>query len=798
MNRITIDNRHKEIIGMSLIVLGLFIMINYIFEDATVAVFDGDGTTGPFGELGYYISYYTIPLLGKFGSFCIPIYITLSGWIFFSKTKFKEKRKIYFYILWFSLLGSLFLGVIDQTKTLYLPKLLFPDISYDLLAGSWGVAASSLVIKLVGSIFSYIVTVVLLLSAIINIFNTSLYDSSLTIINLIYNKSIKMINQIKYFFTTYIVQLVKKINQKIRFRKISNTDDLTEDNDLINYIDDENKIKGKDSSINTDSIIEKSNESPEDVLENKSIEEVENKENDIHNKKNTIDNEPITIDDEVMIDKAEAQKIKSKYKEYKIPSVDLLTEPVEISSSLTKNELYNKGEQLIHSLRTFGVEGKLVRISPGPIITLYEVEPAEGVKVNKFTNLSDDLARVMQAQSIRIIAPIPGTSSVGIELPNAEPATVYFKSIINSSKFSNSESKLTIALGKDTIGDAFVFDLGDMPHLLVAGATGSGKSVGINTIISSILFKAKPDEVKFILIDPKKLELATYKSLVGYHLITAPNLDEYVMTTPDNALAILDSAITEMERRFQVFADARVRDIKEYHSKNKLDPSLENIPYIVVIIDELADIMMTSSKAIEEPITRLAQKARAVGIHLVVATQRPSVDVITGLIKSNFPARISYKVSTRDNSKIIIDQMGAEKLLGRGDLLFRTPTSSSPIRIHNAFLSLDEIENIMEDISNQPKPNEMLLPQSIEKKIASEFDISGEQDDLLQDAAELVVAEKIASVSMLQRRFKIGYSRAGRLVDELEALGIVSGYSGSKARDVLVDEAYIANIFNSE
>jgi len=426
---------------------------------------------------------------------------------------------------------------------------------------------------------------------------------------------------------------------------------------------------------------------------------------------------------------------------------------------------------------------------------LFEIEPAEGVRVNKFTNLADDLARVMKAQRVRIIAPIPGSKSVGVEIPNDNPATVFLKNIINSEQYVKADSKLSISLGKTTTGEAYVFDLGKMPHLLVAGATGAGKSVCINTMIVSILYKSKPDEVKFILVDPKKLELATYKSLVGYHLITAPNLDEYVMTTPENAVGILDSAIVEMERRFQVFADARVRNISEYHDRRKDNPELEPAPYIVVVIDELADLMLTSGRAVEEPIARLAQKARAVGIHLIVATQRPSVDVITGVIKSNFPARIAFQVSSKVDSRTIIDQMGAEKLLGRGDMLFLLPGTASPIRLHNAFITLEEIEAVMEHISSQPKPEEIHLPETRKEKVEGDFSLDDGQDELLKDAAILVIQTQQASVSLLQRKFRIGYSRAGRLIDELEALGIISGYSGSKARDVLVDESYLENIF---
>jgi len=312
----------------------------------------------------------------------------------------------------------------------------------------------------------------------------------------------------------------------------------------------------------------------------------------------------------------------------------------------------------------------------------------------------------------------------------------------------------------------------------------------------SILYKAKPDEVKFVLIDPKKLELSIYKQLVGYHLITSSNLDEYVMTTAENAVGILDASINEMERRFSLFAESNVRNIGEYHNKYKNDTIMEKIPYLVVLIDELADLMMTSSRAVEDPITRLAQKARAVGIHLVVATQRPSVDVITGLIKSNFPARLSFQVSSKVDSRTILDQMGAEKLLGRGDLLFLKPGTGSPIRLHNAFINLDEIQEVLTHINSQPKPNEIKLPEAKKVSLEASGNLDENHDELLEDAARLIINTGQASVSLLQRKFRIGYSRAGRLIDELESLGIVSGYSGSKARDILVDASYIEDIFN--
>ena len=585
-----------------------------------------------------------------------------------------------------------------------------------------------------------------------------------------------------YDFMNYSITFFKELILKIKSKKIQ----IKENEVVDNFVKSE-KIKEQPKEKIVEEVHEKIIEKENDVSANEELDIQENESN----------LNEIIIDDEDSINASDIDSVNLKaYDSYKLPSSNLLKEPIEISDSLNEDDLKIQASKLIHALETFNVKGQVIRISPGPVITLFEIEPAEGVRVNKFTTLSDDLARVMQASSIRVIAPIPGSRSVGIELPNENPQTVFLKTILNSEKYVNSDSKLTIAVGKTTTGDAYVFDLSSLPHLLIAGATGAGKSVCINTIIMSILYKAKPDEVKFVLIDPKKLELSIYKQLVGYHLITSPNLDEYVMTTADNAVGILDASINEMERRFTLFSESNVRNISEYHNKYSDDTSKEKVPYLVVLIDELADLMMTSSRAIEDPITRLAQKARAVGIHLVLATQRPSVDVITGLIKSNFPARLSFQVSSKVDSRTILDQMGAEKLLGRGDLLFLKPGTGSPIRLHNAFIDLDEIQEVLNHINSQPKPGEIKLPEAKKVSIEGKTSLEDNHDELLEDAARLIIDTDQASVSLLQRRFRIGYSRAGRLIDELEALGIVSGYSGSKARDILVDEAYVNDIFN--
>tara|TARA_Y100001968_G_scaffold168181_1_gene154037 strand:+ start:937 stop:3222 length:2286 start_codon:yes stop_codon:yes gene_type:complete len=754
----------KEILGLVLMLISLLSFISILVYDTSEqpSGIDESQVVNILGYFGIYVGYYQYVVLGYFSIF-ISFILSVIGYALFSNRPIAKFYKLIIYLfvcsLWLSTLFSLF--------------------GYNHLSGIVGFSIFTFLNDIFGSFGSAAIMLILFVSLLILIFQISIYDNTSNLGSFLFKKLKILYNSILSFS-----------KNKIKFKKYIKIDKKEEDNieelntPTINVVEE----------LDSEKIIDNSKEFDEESDDLK-IEEPIDEDNEINNNDN--DEESILIEDEIDIEKGDYDaKIakENKYLSYKLPNSNFLDDPIEVVNH-DETYLKDKADQLSYALNSFGVSGNIVKISPGPVITLFEIEPAEGVRVNKFTNLSEDLSRIMGGKRVRIIAPIPGSKSVGVELPNESPSIVYLKSIINSRKYVDNKSKLKIALGKTTTGDAFFFELNKMPHLLVAGATGAGKSVCINTIIISILYNAKPDEVKFILMDPKKVELTTYKSLVGYHLITAKKLDEYVMTTSENSVSILNSAINEMERRFQVFSDVRVRNIDEYHQKKNLDSSLENIPYVVVIIDELADLMMTSGRAIEEPITRLAQKARAVGMHLIVATQRPSVDVITGLIKSNFPARISFQVSSKIDSRTIIDQMGAEKLLGRGDMLFLLPGSASPIRVHNAYITLDEIEKVMAHITSQPKPEEIKLPEIKKMDSNADFDISGDQDELLKDAAILVVDAQQASVSLLQRKFRIGYSRAGRLIDELESLGIVSGYSGSKAREVLVDHAYITEIF---
>lgn len=496
------------------------------------------------------------------------------------------------------------------------------------------------------------------------------------------------------------------------------------------------------------------------------------------------------------------KKESTNNKPYILPNPELL-KVAPPSMSYNEEELQKKAQLLTETLPKYGVEGRVVRILPGPVITMYEVEPGEGVRVSKIAGLENDIARVMAAKHVRIIAPIPGRTVVGVEIPNNDPELIHFHSIVSSEAFKKGKSLLSIAIGKTAEGIPFTFELDKMPHLLVAGTTGSGKSVCINTIIMSILYRATPEEVKFILVDPKKIELSIYKALEPYHLITSEDIDEYVITNAQNAIYALRSALIEMESRYDKLAAVTVRSIYEYNAKMKKQGE-PIMPFIVVVIDELADLMANPQTRgdIELPIQRLAQMARAVGIHLVVATQRPSVDVITGLIRSNIPGRIAFNVATKTDSRTILDVGGAEKLLGRGDMLFLPPGKPQPIRIHNAFVSLEEIERTLGHISTQPKnENEFILPTAIvpepEEEKGSGRGNDG-NDPLFDEAMKLVILHQQGSASLLQRRLKVGYSRAGRLIDELEEAGIVGPSLGSKAREVRVGPEYLDHLQSIE
>ena len=468
-----------------------------------------------------------------------------------------------------------------------------------------------------------------------------------------------------------------------------------------------------------------------------------------------------------------------KPKNFKLPSVDFLQKPPKRTKSVDEGELDDKIRYLIEKLAHFKIDGDVVRTYTGPVVSTFEFKPAANVKVSKILGLQDDLAMALSAETIRIQAPIPGKDVVGIEIPNETFDTIYLREILDDKLFKDSSSPLTMVLGKDIVGKPFVTDLKKLPHLLIAGTTGSGKSVGINGMILSLLYKNSPDQLRLLMIDPKMLEFSSYNDIP--HLLTP------VITKPKQAIAALNNMVAEMERRYELMADTRTKNIENYNEKVKKTGG-EFFPYIVVIIDELSDLMMTSGKDVEISIARLAQKSRACGIHLIVATQRPSVDVVTGLIKANLPSRISYRVGQKIDSKIILDQMGAESLLGRGDMLFTPPGSTGLVRLHAPWATEEEIEKVVDFIKAQREPNydkSFLLEETQNSATGGSSESYEELDELYEEARNVVLTDRKTSISYLQRKLQIGYNRSARVIEQLENEGVLSAPNAKGIREIL-------------
>ena len=475
--------------------------------------------------------------------------------------------------------------------------------------------------------------------------------------------------------------------------------------------------------------------------------------------------------------------------DYKFPSIDLMND-YGGRSKVQREEIEANSQRIVETLRNYAIEIEKIKATVGPAVTLYEIIPAPGVRISKIKSLEDDIALSLSALGIRIIAPIPGKGTIGIEVPNLKPDIVSMKSIIESDAYQDSKYELPFAMGKNIANEAFIADLTKMPHILMAGATGQGKSVGLNAIITSLLYKKHPSELKFVMIDPKKVELTLFSKIERHFLAKLPDCEEAIITDTRIVVRTLNSLCIEMDNRYDLMKDAQVRNIKEYNEKfktRKLNPlhGHRYLPYIVVVIDEFADLIMTAGKEVEMPLTRLAQLARAIGIHLIIATQRPSVNIITGSIKANFPARIAFRVISKIDSRTILDSSGADQLIGRGDMLLST--GSDLIRLQCAFIDLPEIDRITSFIGDQRAPTEFLLPEYYDETTEPAANIDpNERDDLFEDAAHIIVQTQQGSTSLLQRKLKLGYNRAGRIIDQLEAAGIVGAFEGSKAREVKV------------
>jgi DNA segregation ATPase FtsK/SpoIIIE, S-DNA-T family len=619
-----------------------------------------------------------------------------------------------------------------------------------------------------------------------------LFISALTFLVVRYEKAFLLL---KSLFT-------RKDKMKVAFDPVAGSveeEDVVNDNSI-------SKVIEKDGVIQA--IFEPDGEEEEQIEINQVLEhhEVEEEEEPsglelmVHHKKEEEDGE-----EEIPVDGMEEYDPTLELSGFKFPTLELLEDHHSGNAEVSNEELIANKNKIVETLRHYKIEITKIRATIGPTITLYEIVPAPGIRIAKIKNLEDDIALSLSALGIRIIAPIPGRGTIGIEVPNQNPEVVSMRSILSSKKFHESTADLPIALGKTISNETYIFDLAKMPHILVAGATGQGKSVGINVIITSLLYKKHPSQLKFVFIDPKKVELNLYSVLEKHYLAKLPNEDEPVITDIQKVKYTLNSLNVEMDDRYNLLKRAHARNVKEYNKKfvsRRLNPEKGHrfMPYIVVVIDEFADLIMTAGKEIELPIARIAQLARAVGIHMIIATQRPSTNIITGVIKANFPARIAFKVASMIDSRTILDTPGANQLIGKGDMLISS--GSNMTRVQCAFIDTPEVELLCSFISEQRGyPSAFLLPEYVGDDEPGPGDVDlNNRDELFDDAARVVVANQMGSTSMIQRKFSIGYNRAGRIMDQLEAAGVVGPSEGSKARQVLIQDEYtleqLLNSFN--
>lgn len=749
-------NIKMEVVGILIVAVGLLSLLSMYNK-----------STGFIGEI---IKKYSIIIAGL-GGYVFPIIVLLLGYLFITnKIDYIKKTFsiIIAYIGFLTIVDINFLPTVDKLSFFGRIKISIVDSNTAITSGrvaeSGGIVGSSfsyIFLSLFGTVGSYVVIAAIILISFLLFTNISIISASKTVF-------IRIVGFIKTTFKN-IADFIYIENKKENDANNKKEGVNVSIKDILN----ENEKNSTDDNTNTDNEIDskirvldytKVTEMPLQTIE-KTEEETFKKE-DININANVID----------------GQK-QENYDDYKLPNTELLKEIKANIKSTEKKEVLQNANKLIDTLSNFGIEAKILQISIGPSITRYEIQPAPGVKVSKIVSLTNDIALSLASSDIRMEAPIPGKSAIGIEVPNKNKVGVGLKEILDSKEYSEINTLIPFALGKDIAGKPIVTNIEKMPHLLIAGATGSGKSVCINTLISSILFKAKPDEVKLMLIDPKVVELSVYNGI--------PHLLIPVVTDPKKAAFSLNWAVQEMTKRYSLFAKNSVRDLDSYNNKAANNSEMEKLPRLVIIIDELADLMMVSASEVEDYICRLAQMARAAGIHLIVATQRPSVDIITGTIKANIPSRISFAVSSQADSRTILDMGGAEKLLGKGDMLFYPVGESKPVRIQGAFIGEEEINKLVEYLKGQ-------CIAQYEEKVVGEINNSfkqsnNESDELLPNAIDIVIDEGQASISLLQRRLKIGYARAARIIDEMEERGVVGGYEGSKPRKVLITKDEFEN-----
>ncbi|MEL6625050.1 MAG: DNA translocase FtsK [Bacteroidota bacterium] len=835
------QERNRKLIGWTLIFVGVISFVaclSYYFTgnaDQSATESGVNEVNNWLGFIGAKLAEYIV--LRGFGIFgFIPILYTIAwGFVLLEdadeyESLYASLRRFFKYALFITLFGSLFFSYIE---------ILSNATSFD-LGGGFGYAVNTWLFSYVGRVgVAFIVIFALVIFIVIN-FNAEVRASR--IIQNVKNTKLSNLNINTKATTSKVKKNVKDTSAAIK-KKTGST-----------QAEEENSEASRTASTQTPAII-KAKENPQPQLEippskeagigeEISFEVVDNKTPKKKPTTNSADLELTIVepkeektidlkeyeqigDDNVGIVKGqdivekiipkEDQEIENPDEIFEAEDFDPRLElsdfqrpPFEIledhgagrDRTVSREELTNNKNKIVKTLEDYGIKINDIKATIGPTVTLYEIVPAPGVRISKIKNLEDDIALSLAALGIRIIAPIPGKGTIGIEVPNSKQEIVSLRSVLTTEKYINFKGHLPLAIGRTISNEVFVADLHKMPHLLIAGATGQGKSVGLNTIIASLLYKKHPAEVKFILIDPKKVEMSLYQSLVNHYLAMLPNQEEPIITDVQEAVTVLKSLCIEMDNRYDLLKKARVRNIQEYNTKftsRKLSPRKGHhyLPYIVLVIDELADMMMTAGKEVEMPIARLAQLARAVGIHLVVATQRPSVNVITGIIKANFPARMSYRVTQKVDSRTILDANGADQLIGRGDLLLST--GNDILRIQNAFIDTPEVERMVNHIGDQRGFVEpYYLPEMPSDDGGSEEDEPFEKDSRFEEAAQLIVRYQIGSASLIQRKMKLGYNRAGRIIDQLERAKIVGPHSGSKARDVLIhDEAELERYLKS-
>lgn len=737
------------------------------------------------GVIGAYISYLFVHTLFGYTSIFIPVMVAAIGWYVFRQKDIGELGWPLAYGIWVMILFSTLFGWFHNEYEWY-------SMVWN---GNFGLGAAIVLQNIMG--IGSIVTLFVLL-----------FVSILMLVDRDLQKTIDAYRSaISNFSSSREERKKKKEEQKQKKAAIKQQQKA--EAQLKKEVNKKSKEEEKKPEPSIDDIVERSQEEDLKRVEErkKQSAELESKpaRASLEKKKEvTSDEDDDDVDINVFIGEGDEQaddkdldrKNTEKAKEipvikYKFPGIDLLDSPPNEGNEVDLEEIKNNKRIILDKLKRHKIEILSINAIVGPTVTLYELEPSPDVKISKIESYANDLKMATAAHGLRIIAPIPGRSAVGIEVPNSTRETVYIKSVINTKKFVETDMELPVAFGKTIENDVFMLDLTKLPHLLIAGATGSGKSVGINTIITCLLYKCHPDDIKFVLIDPKKIELSLYRNIQNHFLAVLPGAEEPIVTDTSKALETLESVTAEMDERYDLLKMAMVRDIKSYNEKFKtgeLDEELghRHLPYIVVIIDELADLMMTAGKKIEEPISRLAQLARAIGIHLCVATQRPSVNVITGTIKANFPARIAYQVASKVDSRTILDTGGADQLVGRGDMLYSGGAGMT--RIQNAYVSTEEVEKITNFIGSQSGYKQPFYLPSVEEEESGIPDPLDDIDDLFKDAARIVVLHQQGSVSLLQRKLKIGYNRAGRIVDQLYNAGVVGPYQGSTARDVKIEE----------